>query len=434
MTTLLSTLFVLGVLIFIHELGHFAVAKLMGIRVERFSLGFPPKMVGKRIGETEYCLSWIPLGGYVKMTGENPEEELTGSPREFLSRPRWQRALVIFAGPAMNYLFAILVVWLILSITGIGTFTADIGEVADGSAGQAMGLMSEDRVTAVNGHPVSTWDEIYESLPGDGGRVTVQVQRSGRTIELSGELPPETSGRSERLGISPLFTTEVGEVEKDGPAYQAGIRSGDVIEAVNGVPVSRWSEMARLIQSRPDTLIVLRWRHEEQVFTDTVTTRSMEVPGEEDGETIAAGYVGITSKIIFKGIGPFRAARESLRWTFQTTREIVLFIRGLLTGQVSARMVGGPIFIAQVAGQTARQGFTVLVYFMAMLSVNLALINVLPIPVLDGGQLCILLVETLKGGSLSQRQRVIVQQIGLVLIFLLIIFVVFNDLDRLLHL
>jgi len=432
MTTLFSFLFVLGVLIFIHELGHFAVAKFLGIRVEKFSLGFPPKMVGKKIGETEYCLSWIPLGGYVRLAGDNPEEELTGSPREFLSRPRWQRALVIIAGPAMNYLFAILVVWLILSITGIGTYPAVIGEIADGSPAQAMGLKVEDRVTAVNGQPVSTWDEIIEALPEDGGRATIQVQRSGQTLQLAGELPAESSDRSDRLGILPLFTTEVGEVEKDGPAYRAGIRSGDVIVAVNGIPVTRWSEMAQLIQSRPDTLIALRWRHGEQVRHDTVTTRSMEVPGGENGEMIAAGYVGITSKIILKGIGPFQAAVESVRWTLQTTREIYRFIKGLFTGQVSARMVGGPIFIAQVAGQTARQGFTVLIYFMAMLSVNLALINVLPIPVLDGGQLCILLVESLKGGSLSQRQRLIVQQIGLALIILLIIFVMFNDVDRLL--
>jgi len=431
MTTLLSFLFVLGVLIFIHELGHFMVAKFLGIKVEKFSLGFPPKMVGKKIGETEYCISWIPLGGYVRMAGDNPEEELTGSPREFLSRPRWQRALVIFAGPAMNYLFAILVVWLMWSITGIGTYPAVIGEVADGSPAQTMGLKVEDRVTAVNGQQVSTWDEIIEALPEDSGRVIVQVLRSGRTLQLAGDLPLKITDRSDRLGISPLFTTEVGEVQKNGPAYQIGIRSGDMIETVNGNPVIRWSEMARLIQSRPDTLITLRWRSGEQVRTDTLTTLSMEVPGE-DGEMITAGYVGITSKVTLKRIGIFRTAMESVRWTLQTTREILQFIKGLMTGKVSARMVGGPIFIAQVAGQTARQGFDYLIFYIALLSVNLALINVLPVPVLDGGQLCILLVESLKGSSLSQRQRLIAQQIGLALIILLIIFVMFNDVDRIL--
>ena len=431
MTTLLSFLFVLGVLIFIHELGHFAVAKLLGIRVDKFSLGFPPKMVGKKIGETEYCLSWIPLGGYVRMAGDNPEEELTGSPWEFLSRPRWQRGLVIIAGPAMNFLFAILVIWLILIIMGIGTYLAVIGEVAEGSWALTMGLRVEDRVTSVNGRSVSDWEDILNSLPREGGRVIVSVQRAGEALDLTGDLPPAIADRPDSLGIAPLFTTEVGDVERDGPAYQAGIRSGDVIEAVNGIAVARWSEMARLIQSQPDARIALRWRRGEQVHRDSVTTRSMEAPGE-DGEMIPAGYVGITSNIIRKGIDPFRAAGESVRWTLQTTAEIVGFIKGLVTGQVSARLVGGPIFIAQVAGQTARQGFPVLIYFMAMLSVNLALINVLPIPILDGGQLCILLVEFLKGGSLSQRQRIIVQQVGLAIIILLIIFVMFNDLDRLL--
>jgi regulator of sigma E protease len=430
MITVVSTIFVLGVLIFIHELGHFAVAKLLGIKVERFSLGFPPKLVGKRIGETEYCISWIPLGGYVRLAGDNPEEPLTGSPREFLSRPRWQRSLVIIAGPAMNYLFAIILVWSILTITGMGTFDAVIGEVEEGSPAQTMELKMGDRVTAVNGEVVSTWDDIYEHLPHSGGRVIFRIERDGEREDLTGQLPPASSERPDQLGISPLFTTEVGEVEKGGPADLAGITGGDVIEAVDGVPVDRWSEMVELIQAQPDTLISLRWRRGQQVHQATLRTRSMEVP-DEDGEMTIRGYVGITSKVIQKSIGPAHSAIESLRWTFQTTGEIVSFIKGLLTGEVSARMVGGPIFIAQVAGQTARQGFSVLLYFMALLSVNLALINVLPIPILDGGQLCILLVEFVKGGSLTQRQRLIVQQIGLAIIVLLIIFVVFNDVDRL---
>jgi len=430
MITLLSFIFVLGVLVFIHELGHFAVAKLLGIKVERFSLGFPPKLLGKRIGETEYCISWIPLGGYVRMAGDNPEEPLTGSPREFLSRPRWQRGLVIIAGPAMNYLFAILLVSLILNVTGIGTFDAVVGEVMDGSSAQDMGLEVEDRVTAVNGKSVSTWDEIYEYIPESGGRVTIRVERDSQGQELTGELLPATSERPDQLGILPLLTTEVGEIEKDGPADKAGIRSGDVIEAVDGFPVERWSDMSGLIQARPDTIITLRWRRGGQIFRAEVRTRSRDIP-DENGEMIATGYVGITSKILQKRIGPIQAAEEGLRWTLLTTREIVQFIKGLVTGQVSARLVGGPIFIAQVAGQTARQGFTFLLYFMAMLSVNLSLINMLPIPVLDGGQLCILLVEFIKRGSLTQRQRLIVQQVGLALIILLIIFVMFNDVDRL---
>jgi regulator of sigma E protease len=430
MITLLSFIFVLGVLIFIHEMGHFAVAKFLGIKVERFSLGFPPKLVGKRIGETEYCISWIPLGGYVRLAGDNPEEPLTGSPREFLSRPRWQRALVIIAGPAMNYLFAIVLVWLILSFTGIGTFDTLIGEVAEDSPAQIMGLKVDDRVTAVDGQAVSTWDEIYEHLPKNGGRVTVRVERDGEQHALAGELPPLTSERPDQLGISPLLTTEVGEVEKGWPADLAGIRSGDVIEAVDGLPVRRWSEMVDLIQSKPDTTITLRWRHGEQIHQASIRTRPQDVPGE-DGKITVKGFVGITSKIVHKRIGLAQSALESLRWTWQTTREIVRFIKGLVTGQVSARMVGGPIFIAQVAGQTARQGFSFLLYFMALLSVNLSLLNVLPIPVLDGGQMCVLFVEFIKGGSLTQRQRLIIQQVGLAIIILLIIFVVFNDVDRL---
>ena len=161
MITIFATIFVLGVLIFIHELGHFSAAKAMGIRVLSFSLGFPPKMIGKKVGDTEYIISWIPLGGYVKMAGANPEEPLTGADWEYLSRPRWQRMLVIIAGPALNFLFAFLLVWGILFFGGIATLDAIIDQVNVGSIAEKLGLMSNDRIVSVDGTAIVTWDEIF---------------------------------------------------------------------------------------------------------------------------------------------------------------------------------------------------------------------------------------------------------------------------------
>ena len=430
MVTLIATIFVLGVLIFIHELGHFALAKGLGIRVERFSLGFPPKMIGKKLGDTEYLISWIPLGGYVRMAGANPEEPLTGAPWEFLSRPRWQRMLVIIAGPAMNYLFAFLLAWMIILFAGIASIDSILEDVRQGSPAERLGLVSGDRIVSLNGNSISTWDEIFDNLLRKQGKViSARVKRDGHIHELVFDLTDVTREEILDLGISPLLATEVGTVEKGGPAFRAGIQSGDVIEAIDGQQVSSWSEMADLIQSKPDSIISVRWRRQGQISEALVKTKVDKVP-DEQGNMKSTGLIGIRSQIVYRKIGFLPSALESLRWTLGITKQILIFIKGLITGEVSAKMVGGPIFIAQVAGQSARQGFSYLLSFMALLSVNLALLNVLPIPILDGGHLFILLVETVKKKSLSAKQRLVIQQLGLALIIFLILFVLFNDLTR----
>lgn len=430
MTTLIATIFVLGVLIFIHELGHFMLAKGLGIRVERFSLGFPPKMIGRKIGDTEYIISWIPLGGYVRMAGDNPEGPLTGARWEFLSRPRWQRMLVIIAGPAMNYLFAFLLVWMILVFGGIATVGPVIDHVLEGSLAKRLGLEPEDRIVTLDHKPISTWDEIFENLLRERGKtIPVQVERAGQIQQLVFDLSGLSRWEIQALGITPLLTTMVGDVKKGSPAQQAGIRSGDIIESIDDVPVSRWSEMVDVIQNKPYSTISVRWRRGERVYEASVKTKVYKVL-DEQGNMKPVGFIGVTSQVLYKKIGIPRSALESVRWTLESTKQIVLFIKGLITGEVSPRMVGGPIFIAQVAGQTARQGFLYLLSFMAMLSVNLALLNVLPIPILDGGQLLILLMESVRRRSLSLKQRLVIQQLGLVLIIFLIMFVLFNDVTR----
>jgi regulator of sigma E protease len=248
MVTVVATIFVLGVLIFIHELGHFTVAKWLGIRVERFSLGFPPKMVGKKFGDTEYLISWIPLGGYVRMAGDNPQEPLTGAPWEFLSRPRWQRMLVIIAGPALNYIFAFLLAWMIITFGGIATVDSVIEGVRESSLAERLGLAPEDRVVSLGEKSISTWDEIFDGMLRErGDTVSAQVQRAGSIHELVFDLTDVSREEILDLGISPLFTTKVGDVEKGGPAFRAGIRSGDVIEAIDGQEVS-----CSLAKGRPD--------------------------------------------------------------------------------------------------------------------------------------------------------------------------------------
>ncbi len=350
MTTIAATIFVLGVLIFVHELGHFLVAKWVGIRVERFSLGFPPKMIGKKIGDTEYCLSWIPLGGYVRMAGEVPDEnKVTGAPDEFMSKTVGQRAAVIIAGPLMNLLATVFLCW---------------------------GMIY------VQGKPVI-----------DAARVIVGVVIDG------------------------------------GPAHQAGMRPGDVILEVDNVAVTTFADMARIIHRRPGDSLFIAWSRESQTFAEWVVPLDTMILNEA-GEKVRRGLIGIGEGYEIVPVGIFESCFLGVKRTWLFAEAIFRFLGGLITGSVSAKMIGGPVFIARVAGEAARHGFGNLLWLMAFLSVNLAIVNLLPIPILDGGHLVFLTLEKLRRRPLTLKQRAIAQQIGLFFILIFISYVTFNDFLR----
>lgn len=351
MTTLLATIFVLGILIFFHELGHFLVAKKSGIRVEKFSLGFPPKLIGKKIGDTEYCISWIPLGGYVKMAGEEPDEkQVKGEPWEFMSKPVRTRAMVVFAGPAMNFILAILVFWGILFFAGK--------------------------------------QEIHED------------------------------------------TNKIGLVAPGGPADKAGIKPDDQIISINGIGVSTFREMAEIIYEQVEKPVEVKWRRDGKEYTAMITTFKDRML-DEKGEIKYVGKIGVGPSYTTVKVGIFQSLWEGIDTSIFILVETVKFIFQLISGTASIKLVGGPVFIAQVAGQTAKTGIVNLLSFLALLSINLSLINVLPIPVLDGGHLLFLGIEKIKGRPLSIKQRAAMQQVGLAFLILLIIFVTYNDLLRL---
>ncbi|MEW5701456.1 MAG: RIP metalloprotease RseP [Candidatus Zixiibacteriota bacterium] len=350
-TTILSTVLVLGVLIFVHELGHFLVAKWAGIRVERFSLGFPPKLIGKTVGETEYCISWVPLGGYVKMAGENPEDgEPTGDPREFMAKSVGTRALVILAGPVMNF------------VTAIILFAA---------------------VFMIWGRPVVDPDHVV-----------------------------------------------VGPVMADSPAQQAGIAPGDIIVAVDHHPVSSFEEMARMIHARPGDTVDIVWKRGDDLYSALVRS-AVDTVQTTAGTDSVVGRIGVGLGYGTERLYPWTATVAAVGQTLDITREMFRFLGGLLSGHVSIKMVSGPVGIAKIAGDVAREGLNVLLGFMALLSVNLAILNVLPIPILDGGHLVFLVAEKLRGRPLTLRQRAIAQQVGLALLLLLIVTVTYHDVLRL---
>jgi regulator of sigma E protease len=349
--TALATLLVLGVLIFVHELGHFLVAKWAGIRVERFSLGFPPKMIGFTKGETEYCISWVPLGGYVKMAGENPEEsEITGDPREFMSKSIGWRSAVILAGPMMNFITAILLFALVFFFYG--------RPVAD-----------ETRVV-------------------------------------------------------------VGPVIEGSPAQKIGLQTDDHIVSIDGQKVSSFQEMADIVSTKLAQQVTVLWKRGDDVFSAPVVTK-VDTLKDVAGADSLVGRIGIGMGYIMEPMGPIASLGAGFKQTIDICGAMFKFLGGLVTGQLSIKMVSGPVGIAKMAGEVAREGFNMLMSFMAVLSVNLAILNILPVPILDGGHLLFLLIEKLRGRPLSIKQRAVAQQVGLVLLLMLIVTVTYHDVLRL---
>jgi len=344
-------LIVLGILIFFHEFGHFLIARLFGVGVEKFSLGFGPRLIGKRVGITDYRLSLVPLGGYVKMVGEEPDEDLDPQliPLSFTHKPVIKRILIVFAGPLFNMLLAVVIFFVIALFSGILILKPTVGAIKDGSPAQAAGLQKGDRVTAIDGVEISSWEQMADKIS----------RSNGRPLDIS--------------------------------------------------------------VSRPDGEVRLR------ATAELVTTKNLL------GEDIRRYVIGISSagEVYSKKLNLLEAVFESFHQTYNIAELMVVIVAKLFTGDIAFNTVGGPIMIAQMAGDQAKAGVSSLFQFIAVISVNLAVINLLPIPVLDGGHLLFFLIEAVKGRPVSVKVREISQQVGMVLLIMLMILVFYNDITRL---
>ncbi len=435
MIYILAIIIVLGVLVFVHELGHFIAAKIFGVRVETFSIGFPPRLFGVKIGETDYCVSAIPLGGYVKLSGMIDESldtsKLKGEPYEFMSKPLYQKIIIISAGVIMNFALAVGILGGAIWLQGEPIIpTTTVGVVAEEGIGDVIGLQKHDKIIEVNDTRVYNWQEIEQAfIKNLGSDIHFVIKRNGteKVLHLSWEEMKEKS--VDRLNIGPLYAARVGELTSDYPAAEAGLQRGDRIVAINGQEVTNWEEMANIISGNPGTPLSFAIKRDSRIFTVDIAPRAETVETEDEQKTV--GRIGITPYFerheVSLGVAIVKGFNQAVLFG-------KLNVKGfgrIISGRDSAQdMLAGPIEIARIAGDTAKQSFSNLVMLIAYLSVILAIINILPIPALDGGHLVIILIEGIRQKPLSVRVKMIVQQIGMVFLLLLIFFVIYNDLAR----
>jgi regulator of sigma E protease len=445
-TTLIAFVVVIGPLILIHELGHFLVARFCGVGVERFSIGFGPVLLRWRGRETEYCLSAIPMGGYVKMMGEeNPLEGGGGAydpAKAFAGKPLWARFLIVFAGPGMNFVLAWAIFALMLGTVGRPVWPAAIGRVETAGPGAAAGLRTGDTVLAANGEPIRHWEEFERAVAGSDGRaLTLRVRRDGGeqslTVTPVRRVVTEPIFRETRqvwdLGVTPHFVPEVSSIGPDSPAERAGLKPGDVVTSIAGQPVYTRDDVVEAIRGRPGQTFPLTVQRGDTRLTLTVTPERVQERGPDGGEVtigrIQAGF-GIRA-VSWEAYGPIDAVGHGVARTWDLTVIILKGLGKLVTGSLDRSNIGGPIQIAIEAGRQYKEGPSALVNLIALISINLAILNLLPVPMLDGGHLLFFVIEAVLGRPLSVKKREAAQHLGFVLLMLLMVYAFYNDLVRL---
>jgi regulator of sigma E protease len=426
--TILAFLFVLGVLIFVHELGHFLMARRIGVRVLTFSLGFGPKLVNIKRGDTEYCISAVPLGGYVKMAGENPEDSRTGAPDEFLSKGKWQRFQVLIMGPVMNLLLAIVVMTAVFykgaQVPLYEQQPVVVGSFKDAAVAQKAGVQVGDRVMSIDGKPIDTWYQFALGIATKAKRqVTLGIIRSGKPVEIA--VVPEGQGKYEtgEIGVMPLVHPEVAEINQGQPAAEAGLKRGDAILTAGAEQNVTYEHLIAAIRGSEGKPLVLTIKRGDSIQQLTVTPRKIG-----DLVMMGAQLRPFQTKTVDPGL--LNAFKLSLDRNWEWAKLIVQTLVGLFTRETSVKQLMGPVAIADLSGSAAQAGWIELFSLMAMISLNLGLLNLMPIPVLDGGHIFILALEGLARRDFSMKVKEKVLLAGFVLLLALMVTVIYNDLMR----
>ncbi len=428
-TTILSFVFVLGVLIFVHELGHFLMARRIGVRVLTFSLGFGPKILTVKRGDTEYCISAIPLGGYVKMAGENPEDNRTGADDEFLSKTKWQRFQVLVMGPVMNIGLALLVMALVLyqgaPVPAFESEPVVIGTFTEKSVARAAGLEIGDRIVEIDGKPVDNWKNFTLMIGPKADRpVTLRIERKGAMIEK--QLTPIGISKYDigDIGVLPTLHPEIRHLSPNEAAESAGLKPGDVIVGAAGERNVNYERLVEIIRAHPEQAVVFDvLRQSGQTEQITVTPRTI-------GENVRVGAVFWGYQVRQADPTILEAFKLSAKQNWEWTRLIMTTLKGLFTRETPMNQLMGPIGIAELSGTAASRGWLDLFTMLSMISLNLGLLNLMPIPVLDGGHILILGLEGVSRRDFSLKLKEKMLMVGFVLLLTLMVTVIYNDLTR----
>lgn len=481
LSTILGPLIVLGVIIVIHELGHFVVAKYFKVRVETFSVGFGPRLFGFRRGDTDYRMSAFPLGGYVKMAGETPSDTVTGEPYEFLSKPKWQRFLIAAAGPAMNvFLAVVLLTGLYVYGTDVPEFLsgqAVIGIVEPGSPADKAGIKAGDQIVSFDGKEKPNWQDVQNRILTSPGRVLpIVIERRAQRTETT--VTPERRGREEAgyAGMGPMIRTVVRRVYDESPAQAAGVRVGDEIIRVNGIDLKNSGRTIQQtiqdISEKTFPLVVLRsetpqdagqpigkeqrgffaavWdrlrnlgRSQPAVDADARTFGDSSAPGVDNRKeielqvtpTMQDGRKVIGIEIPYPTVQIKLGLMDAFKKSVESNKEnaVLIFqvIGRLLRREASLKQLDGPIGIITVSGQAAEAGWATLITLIALISLNLGVLNILPIPILDGGVIMLLLIEAVMGRDISVRMKERIVQVSFVFLLMLTVIVLYNDVMKL---
>jgi regulator of sigma E protease len=438
-------LVVLGVLVAFHELGHFLAARWVGVKVLKFSLGFGPKIFGRKMGETEYLLSAIPLGGYVKLFGEDETEATTQEDRarSFAHKGLWGKVLIVAAGPGFNFILAYFIFagWLAtgapLPVPTFQDLTPDIEAMVPGSPADTAGLHIGDRVSRVNGQDISTRTELFDAVAKSKGQaLTLEIKRGEQfktlTVTPTTAPGPQVSAQEPGyyLGVEeapPLVTS----VTQNSPAEKAGLQAGDHVVKIEDQTIHTWSQMTGIVKESPNRQLHIEVLREGHRTSLTVTPSAEKAT--VNGQPVEVGKIGIAGpggRSIIRSSTPLLALYDGLRATWGLTELTVVGLYKMIVGDISSKNIGGPLTIANISGEAASQGASNVIYLIAILSINLGVLNLLPIPILDGGHLLFFLIEGILRKPLGERQRELAQQAGLVLLVGVMVFAFWNDLER----
>ena len=424
-------LVLIGVMILIHELGHYWAARLFDVKVETFSFGFGPRLFGFRRGETDFRFSAILFGGYVRMAGEQVGDEAANDPRSLLSKPRWQRVIIAFAGPFINLVLAVVLL--------AGLFMVEfpkvpaphspvVGYVAPGGAAEQAGIREGDQIVQIDGISNPTWEDIALREMGSVRRpMDVWVRRDGQRMHLTVTPAYDEKESAGRAGWAPETDVEVVAFAPGvDTAEKAGLRKGDIFISANGQPIRSASRLREVIDSSKGSPVTLKYSRGGQAHELTLTP----VRSEADGEKRWMIGVEMGSRLEIVKLPFFQAVAESWKENIQSAKLITRLLEGVVERRMSPKSFAGPIRIAQMSGEMAREGPASFISFMAMVSLNLFIFNLLPVPILDGGVILMLLVEMLMRRDMDLKVKEAVIRAGLVFLMMVVVFVIYNDISR----